>query len=89
MHEAALTAIDLGKGGTTSPRRTANNNHADQLLSLGASMGLFPQAAHSSSMGVMIEEAHSSLSPAETHCLALPRFAVGRHEVVSAGRCCD
>ena len=86
MHEAALMAVDLGKGSASSPRQKATSNHADVLLSSCVSKVLFPRSVNSNSAAAAIGEAVSSLPQAGMHCLAPPLFATGRREDVSAGR---
>ena len=87
MHEAALTAVDLGKGGRVlvpsdghqqSRRSTAVFMREQGVISAVSELQLCGSGGRGGSF--------PSLSLAGTHCLAPPFSATGRREDVSAGR---
>jgi hypothetical protein len=63
----------------------ATSNCVNPLLCPRVRMVSFPQTAYSNSVRTVVGEVCSSLSPAETHCLA-PQLSVSDHrEDVSIG----
>ena len=89
MPEAALTAVDLGKGWRVHVPSDGHQQSRRLLLSSRASRVLFPRSATSNFAAAVVGEVVSSLSLARTHYLAPPLFATGHREDVSAGRSPD
>jgi hypothetical protein len=73
----------------TLTRSMATNNCADLLLCPRVRKVFFLQTVYSNSMGMVVGEVCSSLSPAGTHCL-VPQLSVSdNREDVSIGLCRD